>query len=72
MARRGRHRRADTGGAGLSEPPGAVPDGVADLVTGSAVLLSPAMDVLRRLPDDAVDLIYVDPPFGTGQTRRLR
>lgn len=72
MARRGRHRRADAGGAGLSEPPGAVPDGVADLVTGSAVLLSPAMDVLRRLPDEAVDLIYVDPPFGTGQTRRLR
>jgi site-specific DNA-methyltransferase (adenine-specific) len=42
-----------------------------DLLAGGAVVLSPAVDVLERLPDGAVDLIYVDPPFGTGQTRRL-
>jgi site-specific DNA-methyltransferase (adenine-specific) len=71
MARRVRHRRADAGRVGLSDPPGAGTDGVADLL-GGGVLLSPAMDVLWRLPDDSVDLAYVDPPFGTGQTRRLR
>jgi site-specific DNA-methyltransferase (adenine-specific) len=27
--------------------------------------------VLRELPDNCVDLVYVDPPFGTGQVRRL-
>jgi DNA modification methylase len=30
------------------------------------------LEVLRRLPDAAIDLIYVDPPFGTGATRRGR
>jgi site-specific DNA-methyltransferase (adenine-specific) len=29
------------------------------------------LDVLRALPNGCVDLIYIDPPFGTGQTRRL-
>ena len=29
------------------------------------------LEVLRSLPDGSVDLIYIDPPFGTGQTRRL-
>src|SRR5947207_13651596 len=72
MARRVRHRRTDTGRVGLNDPPGAGADGVADLLGGGGVLLSPAMDVLRRLSDESVDLIYVDPPFGTGQTRRLR
>jgi site-specific DNA-methyltransferase (adenine-specific) len=27
--------------------------------------------VMRTLPDESVDLIYIDPPFGTGQVRRL-
>ncbi len=27
---------------------------------------------LRALPDEAVDFIYIDPPFNTGRTRRLR
>ncbi len=35
------------------------------------VLLAQAMDVLARLPDACVDLIYIDPPFGTGQVRSL-
>lgn len=30
-----------------------------------------AMDVLRGLPDACVDLVYIDPPFGTGHVRRL-
>jgi site-specific DNA-methyltransferase (adenine-specific) len=71
VARSLRHRRADTGRTRLSDQPGAGPGGVADLLGGGGVLLAPAMNVLRRLPDGAVDLIYVDPPFGTGQTRRL-
>jgi site-specific DNA-methyltransferase (adenine-specific) len=66
VARRVRHRRADAGRAGLTEPPGDV-----DLPAGGGVVLAPALDVLHRLPDESVDLIYVDPPFGTGQTRRL-
>ncbi len=28
------------------------------------------LDVLRRLDPSSVDLIYIDPPFGTGMTRR--
>jgi len=68
VARRVRHRRADTGRAGLSDPAGA-PDTVDSAVGG--ILLAPALDVLGRLPGGSVDLIYVDPPFGTGQTRRL-
>lgn len=33
--------------------------------------LGDALAVLRGIPDGCVDLIYVDPPFGTGQLRRL-
>lgn len=28
--------------------------------------------VMRRLPSNCIDLIYIDPPFGTGQVRRLQ
>lgn len=28
--------------------------------------------VMRGLPDESIDLIYIDPPFGTGQLRRLQ
>jgi len=68
VARGLRHRRADAGGPGLSDPAVA-----ADTVdpAGGGVLLAPALEVLGRLPEGSVDLIYVDPPFGTGQTRRL-
>jgi site-specific DNA-methyltransferase (adenine-specific) len=27
--------------------------------------------VMRRLPSECIDLVYIDPPFGTGQVRRL-
>jgi len=30
------------------------------------------MEALRALPDEVVDLVYIDPPFATGQTRRLQ
>jgi site-specific DNA-methyltransferase (adenine-specific) len=28
--------------------------------------------VMRQLPAESIDLIYIDPPFGTGQVRRLQ
>lgn len=31
------------------------------------VILADNLDVLRRLPDESVDLVYVDPPFNTGK-----
>lgn len=30
------------------------------------------LELLSNWPDEFVDLIYIDPPFNTGQTRRLR
>ncbi len=43
--------------------------------TGAAppegVVLGEALEILRHLPDACVDLVYIDPPFGTGQERRL-
>ena len=35
------------------------------------VELADNLDVLRGLPDSSVDLIYTDPPFGTGRRQRL-
>ena len=32
------------------------------------VIFADNLDVLASLPDGAVDLIYVDPPFNTGRT----
>ncbi len=42
--------------------PGAVPEGV---------VLGDCREVLAGLPDGCIDLVYIDPPFGTGQVRRL-
>lgn len=36
------------------------------------VVLADNLAVLRDLPDDSVDLMYVDPPFNTGKTQTLR
>jgi site-specific DNA-methyltransferase (adenine-specific) len=36
------------------------------------VVLADNLAVLRELPDASVDLIYVDPPFNTGQARILQ
>lgn len=30
------------------------------------------LEMLRALPGECIDLVYIDPPFATGQTRRLR
>ncbi len=37
----------------------------------NAIVRGAALDVLATLPDDSVDLIYIDPPFNTGRVRRL-
>ena len=36
------------------------------------VIFADNLDVLTSLPDGAVDLIYVDPPFNTGRTQERR
>lgn len=35
------------------------------------IILADNLAVLRSLPDEHVDLIYIDPPFNTGKTRAL-
>jgi site-specific DNA-methyltransferase (adenine-specific) len=35
------------------------------------VVLGDCRGVLAGLPEDCVDLVYIDPPFVTGQVRRL-
>jgi site-specific DNA-methyltransferase (adenine-specific) len=35
------------------------------------VVLADNLEVLRALPGDCIDLVYIDPPFGTGRMRRL-
>jgi DNA modification methylase len=35
------------------------------------VHLAENLAVLAQLPSDSLDLVYIDPPFGTGQLRRL-
>ena len=35
-----------------------------------AMVHSEALDLLSRLPDESIDLIYVDPPFNTQQERK--
>lgn len=35
------------------------------------VVLADNLEVLSSLPDGCVDLVYIDPPFGTGRLRRL-
>lgn len=38
----------------------------------SGVFEADNLGILRQLPDRCVDLVYIDPPFGTGQVRRLQ
>lgn len=40
--------------------------------TRGLVILSDNLPVLNSLPDSAVDLIYIDPPFNTGKRQTLR
>jgi site-specific DNA-methyltransferase (adenine-specific) len=48
--------------------------GAADILGGSVgrIVLADNLAVLAALPDDCIDLIYVDPPFNTGRRRTLR
>lgn len=48
--------------------PAAQPHGV-DVPSG--LICDDNLTVMSTMPADCVDLIYADPPFGTGQTRRL-
>jgi len=41
-------------------------------VAPEGVIHADNLDVLRSLPDGCVDLVYIDPPFGTGQVQRLK
>lgn len=41
------------------------------LTTMNSIHHAAALDVLARTADDSIDLVYVDPPFGTGQRQRL-
>jgi site-specific DNA-methyltransferase (adenine-specific) len=50
-----------------------VDDG-ADILGGSAgrIVLADNLAVLASLPDDSIDLVYIDPPFNTGKRQTLR
>lgn len=37
----------------------------------NTIVLGDNLDFLRSLPDGSVSLIYIDPPFNTGKTRKL-
>lgn len=36
------------------------------------IYLAENLEFMRGLPDSSIDLVYIDPPFGTGQMRRLQ
>jgi site-specific DNA-methyltransferase (adenine-specific) len=45
-----------------------------DILGGAVgrIVLSDNMAVLNALPDDSIDLVYIDPPFNTGKRQTLR
>jgi len=47
---------------------------VSDILSGAVgrIVLADNLTVLASLPDDSVDLVYVDPPFNTGKRQTLR
>lgn len=40
-----------------------------DILAGNQIHLADNLDVLRRIPDGSIPLIYIDPPFNTGRTQ---
>ncbi len=48
-----------------------LPDSLDELNPG-IVIAKDNIEVLKRLPSESVDLIYVDPPFNTGRKQRLQ
>ena len=47
------------------------PDADGDGGPPEGVVLGDNLDVLRRMPAECVDLVYIDPPFASGCVRRL-
>jgi site-specific DNA-methyltransferase (adenine-specific) len=47
---------------------------VSDILGGAVgrIVLADNLTVLASLPDDSIDLVYVDPPFNTGKRQTLR
>ena len=45
-----------------------------DILGGSVgrIVLADNLEVLVSLPDDSIDLVYIDPPFNTGRRQTLR
>jgi site-specific DNA-methyltransferase (adenine-specific) len=45
-----------------------------DILGGSVgrIVLADNLAVLASLPDDSIDLVYIDPPFNTGKRQTLR
>ncbi len=62
-------------GGGWPEGPTGVPNGgptpLYCLAMVEGVFLSDNLEVLRDLPSASIDLVYIDPPFGTRHVRRL-
>ncbi len=46
-------------------------DAVLDAAAGGAVVEADNLEVMRALPAGVVDLVYADPPFASGRSRRL-
>jgi site-specific DNA-methyltransferase (adenine-specific) len=46
-------------------------DGEAAFNTRGEVVLGDNLEVMRALPNESIDLIYVDPPFNTGKAQTL-
>jgi site-specific DNA-methyltransferase (adenine-specific) len=42
------------------------------MLKNNTVYQGSAFDLLKLLPDESVDMIYTDPPFGTGNTQSLQ
>jgi site-specific DNA-methyltransferase (adenine-specific) len=40
-----------------------------DLTAADTLVFGDSLDLLQRLPDGSVDLVYIDPPFNTGKVR---
>jgi site-specific DNA-methyltransferase (adenine-specific) len=38
-------------------------------MSSGKIYLADSLDILRMIPDESVDLVYIDPPFNTGKTR---
>jgi len=41
------------------------------LLEQNQIHLLSSLELLQRLPDQSIDLVYTDPPFGTNQTQRM-